>query len=50
MEGIRYDMSRNLTRTISGWKVSMTRHIVLKMCVSNLLLYSIQDLLVELQQ
>ena len=32
IEGIRHDIARKPTRTVSGWKVSMTRHFTLKIC------------------
>jgi len=50
IEGIRHDISRKPTRTRSGWKVSMTRNLTLKMYVYDLLLHSIWGLLVEQQQ
>jgi len=50
IQGIQHDISRNLTRTISSWKVSTTRHFTLKMWIYDLLLDSIWSLLVEQQQ
>jgi len=50
IERIRQDISRNPTRIVSGWKVSMTRQYTLKICVYDLQFDQCEALLVEQQQ